>query len=209
MHLSQKTAFLLILASGRRRGEISALIVKGIEYGTVEDLVVIKSDPNFVPKTAFSGGPLHMDPLSIPSLPRDEDDEEGLLCPVRAVKIYLDRVLPHRGCKEKVFISVQRNKQNEITPSTLAGWVKKLIMAVYEESSQDLLDKYKVKPHDVRALSASWALHQKVPLEDILQAATWSSHTTFTRFYLTNMTNISEGMLKLGPLVVSQKMTNK
>jgi hypothetical protein len=65
-------------------------------------------------------------------------------------------------------------------------------------------DDFKVTGHQVRAMSTSWAFAKRASLADIMNAASWKSHTTFTRFYLRDVTNISDNMLKLGPVVAAQ-----
>ena len=52
----------------------------------------------------------------------------------------------------------------------------------------DRSDLELVKAHDTRALSTSWALFQGVRIEEIMRAAFWASDTTFTSFYLKDVT---------------------
>ena len=39
----------------------------------------------------------------------------------------------------------------------------------------------KIKAHEVRALSSSWAFFDKVPLSEILKAAVWNQSSTFAK----------------------------
>ena len=47
----------------------------------------------------------------------------------------------------------------------------------------------KIKAHEVRALSSSWAFFDKVPLNEILKAAVWNQSSTFAKFYLRDMSH--------------------
>ena len=57
-------------------------------------------------------------------------------------------------------------------------------------------------------MATSWNLHSNVRLGDILKAAQWRSHNTFTSFYLKDMTLHEEDILRLGPLVTAQQVTH-
>ena len=56
------------------------------------------------------------------------------------------------------------------------------------------------RAHDLRALAASWNLHCSIPLTDILKAAQWRCHNTFTSFYLRDMSLVEEDIYRLGPI---------
>ena len=47
----------------------------------------------------------------------------------------------------------------------------------------------KIKAHEVRALSSSWAFFDKVPFNEILKAAVWNQSSSFAKFYLRNITS--------------------
>ena len=84
LHASVKTAFLISLASAKRRSELHALsFLEGHIRFTLES-VILRLEPGFLPKTQVPGS--LPDPIVIPNLnqicgPRDED---LLPCPVRA-----------------------------------------------------------------------------------------------------------------------------
>ena len=60
--------------------------------------------------------------------------------------------------------------------------------------------------HEVRALSTSWVFVNSVALSDIMNAAYWSQASTFTKFYLRNMSTVSDDLHSLGPLSVAQQV---
>ena len=65
------------------------------------------------------------------------------------------------------------------------------------------------RAHDLRAFAASWNALQEVSTRDILRAAHWRSHNTFTAFYLVDLSVIEEDMYKIGPLVTGHHITRQ
>ena len=57
----------------------------------------------------------------------------------------------------------------------------------YERSDSESQQLYQVKAHDVRSLAASLAFKGGVSLNEILEACFWTSHNTFTNFYLKDL----------------------
>ena len=95
--LAQKTLFLLALASAKRIGELHALSYRvshtrdwgEVSFSFVTGFVAKTQDPSSL-APRFEG-------FSVPALPNARNNRNGrLLCPVRAVKVYLDRTAPHR-----------------------------------------------------------------------------------------------------------------
>ena len=46
-----------------------------------------------------------------------------------------------------------------------------------------------IRAHDTRGIAASWALFQRVAMEEILQAAYWATPNTFISYYLKDVIN--------------------
>ena len=59
------------------------------------------------------------------------------------------------------------------------------------------------RAHSIRAVSSSAAFSRNVPLASILAAATWSSSTVFTSFYLRDIQFSSSSRISLGPVVAA------
>ena len=95
----------------------------------------------------------------------------------------------------------------EICKNTISSWLKKTILLAYEHSSEETNRIYNVKAHEVRAMASSLAFLSNVAMEDLLTACTWKNHSTFTSFYLRDLTMIKGDLLSLGPLVVAQHST--
>ena len=109
---------------------------------------------------------------------------DRFLCPVRALRYYLDRTSDPRQNKELVFVSFKKGFDKDISPVTISSWIKQTVILCYELSSlQEALTLHQVKAHEVRAFAASKAFQSGVSLEQILSDCYWKSHNTFTQFY--------------------------
>ena len=136
--LAQKTLFLLALASAKRIGELHALSYRvshtrnwgEVSFSFVTDFVAKTQDPSFL-APRFEG-------FSVPALPNARNNRNGrLLCPVRAVRVYLDRTAPHRPRCERFFVTAGRSKK-EIAKTTVSFWLRKTISRAYELSGTAL-----------------------------------------------------------------------
>ena len=118
-------------------------------------------------------------PVVIPALapPLDKSLKgDRSLCPVRALRYYLDRTSDLRQNKELVFVSFKKGFDKDISPATISSWIKQTVILCYELSDQEALTLHQVKAHDVRAFAASKAFQSGVSLEQILSACHWKSH---------------------------------
>ena len=106
-----------------------------------------------------------------------------LLCPVRALRYYLDRTKSIRGKKELLFISFRRNFEKDIVKSTISSWLIATIRECLKHCTNEAAAIANVRAHDIRMVVASWAFKNAVPL-GIIQACAWTAHNTFTSFYL-------------------------
>ncbi len=203
-----KTVFLLALASGRRRSEIHALR-KEFRREEGWKSITLFTEASFIAKTELASTVKQGKPLVIPSLSKTLSaglEEDRLLCPVRALRFYIDRTKDIREGKKKLLVSFKNNFKGDISRATISHWIKKTILLAYEKTSEEDWKVLQVKAHDVRGLAASWARISNVALEEIMLACTWKSHNTFTQYYLKDLALIQEEMLKLGPIVAAQHL---
>ena len=98
------------------------------------------------------------------------------------------------------------DKTGEITASTISYWISKTIRKAYDNSNKDLQTLSSVRAHELRALSASWAYFNGVPMNDIMQSAYWRGHSTFSDYYLRSLANQADDLYSLGPIVVNQQV---
>ena len=144
--------------------------------------------PSFLSKNQLAKeGPDSVAPMVIPALAPTLDrslKSDKSLCPVRALRYYLDRTSELRQNKELVFVSFKKGFNKEISPATISSWIKQAVILCYELSDQESHTLHQVKALDVWAFAASEAFQSGVSLDQILSACHWKSHNTFTQFYL-------------------------
>ena len=208
-HLTFDTVFLLALGSGKRRSEIHAWLHKNIRHQSDWSTVSLYPSPSFLSKNQLSKeGPDSVTPLVIPALAPTLDRSlkgDRSLCPVRALRYYLDRTSDLRQNKELVFVSFKKGFDKDISPATIS-WIKQTVILCYELSDQEALTLHQVKAHDVRAFAASKAFQSGVSLEQILSASHWKSHNTFTQFYLEDVAWADTELFHLRPVVAAQQV---
>ena len=111
-HLTFRTVFLLALGSGKRRGEIHAWLHKNIRHQSDWSKVFLYPSPSFLSKNQLAKeGPDSVAPVVIPALAPYLDRSlkgDRSLCPVRALRYYLDRTADLRQNKELVFVSFKK-----------------------------------------------------------------------------------------------------
>ena len=121
--------------------------------------------------------------FSVPALTNARKNRNGrLLCPVRAVKVYLDRTAPHRPRCERLFVTAGRSKK-EISKTTVSFWLRKTISRAYELSGT-ALPVPAPRARETRGITPSILFRKNFAVDQVLKAGTWRRHTTFTRHYL-------------------------
>ena len=209
-HLTFKTVFLLALGSSKRRSEIHAWQHKNIRHQSDWSKVSLFPSPSFLSKNQLAKeGPESVAPVVIPALAPTLDrslKSDRSLCPVRALRYYLDRTSDIRQGKELVFVSFKKGFDKDISPATISSWIKQTVILCYELSDHQAHTLHEVKAHDVRAFAASKAFQSGVSLEQILSACHWKSHNTFTQFYLKNLAWADSELYHLGPVVAAQQI---
>ena len=205
--LTWKVVFLLALASGRRRGEIHALDFSKVRWKGDGSEVSLQVIPSFLAKTQLASSP----PLAftIPALESSlgsDMEDDLLLCPLRALRVYLKRTKGLRVGKRLLFISHQAKFKRDIRSATISSWIQKCIRTCYDLADQDSACSFKVRAHDLRAMAASIAYMGRVPLDQVMQACSWQSHNTFTSFYLRDLTWTGSESHHLGPVVAAHSV---
>ena len=109
--LTFKTVFLLTLASGKRRSEIHAWTYSSLSYKENWSQVTLVPSTAFLAKNQLaSDGPTAIKPVVIPALKHHLDSsltQDRSLCPVRALKYYLDRTKDLRKNKNLLFVAIK------------------------------------------------------------------------------------------------------
>ena len=200
--LAQKTLFLLALASAKRIGELHALSYRvshtrdwgEVSFAFVTGFVAKIQDPSSL-APRFEG-------FTVPALPNARKYRNGrLLCPVRAVKVYLDRTASHRPRCERLFVTAGRSK--EIAKTTVS--FRKTISRAYELSGT-ALPVPAPRARETRGIAPSILFRKNFAVDQVLKAGTWRRHTTFTRHYLRDIAHKSLDTFHLGPVVAAQSV---
>ena len=206
--LTFKTVFLLTLASGKRRSEVHAWTHSSLSYKENWSQVTLAPSTAFLAKNQLaSDGPAAIKPVVIPALKPQLDrslTQDRSLCPVRALKYYLDRTKDLKKNKNLLFVAIKEGFTRDISRATISSWLKQTILLAYESSDSESQQLYQVKAHDVRSMAASLAFRVGISLNEILEACFWKSHNTFTNFYLKDLCWHKGQILKLGPIVSAQ-----
>ena len=117
--------------------------------------------PSFLSKNQLArDGPAAVAPVVIPALAPSLDrslKEDKSLCPVRALRYYLDRTKDLRTGKDLVFVSFRKSFQKDIVPATISSWIKQTVLLCYQLSDNEAQTIHQVRAHDVRAFAASKA----------------------------------------------------
>ena len=203
--LAQKTLFLLALASAKRIGELHALSYRvshtrdwgEVSFAFVTGFVAKTQDPSSL-APRFEG-------FTVPALPNARKNRNGrLLCPVRAVKVYLDCTASHRPRCERLFVTAGRSKK-EIVKTTVSFWLRKTISRAYELSGT-ALPVPAPRARETRGIAPSILFRKNFAVDQVLKAGTWRRHTTFTRHYLRDIAHKSLDTFHLGPVVAAQSV---
>ena len=200
--LAQKTLFLIALASAKRVGELHALSYR-VSHSTDWKVVSFSFVPDFVAKTQDqSSFDPRFESFVVPALPKVSSSPNGrLLCPVRAVKRYLDRTAQHRPRCERLFIATGRNK--EVSKNTVSFWLCKVISLAYQLSGKPLPSPSPLA-RETCDIAPSLLFKKNYAVSQVLRAGMWRRNTTFTRHYLRDLSHKSLDTFHLGPVVVAQ-----
>ncbi|XP_029975786.1 uncharacterized protein LOC115408980 [Salarias fasciatus] len=183
-----KTALLLCLASAKRVGEIQALSVHKActKFSSGNARVTLQPNPAFMPKVLGSCSPIDLLSFNPPPFSSDEQKRLHMLCPVRALRVYIDRT---KSCRksDQLFVSWAKSRLGRpVSKQRLSHWIVWAIALAY--NAKGLQPPEGLRAHSTRGLTTSWALFRGVSVEEICAAASWASSHTFARFYRLDVT---------------------
>ena len=180
-YVSAKLAILLALCSAARGCELTALTVKGLTFSG--DLkVTVFPDPGFRPKTVGAvtrRGPLVLHAFH-PSPRTAAQRRLHLLCPVRALRIYLQRVSETRLSDRLLLTYGGRTPGSALSTQRLAHWLVDGITMCYTLQGKTAP---KLRAHSTRGVSTSIAVQMGTDWDTVRETASWSSDVSFLRHY--------------------------
>ena len=207
-HLTHKTAFLLSLATAARVSELHAIDYTRLKFEQQRDgaaLLTLRMD--FVAKNQLPGQPdrsFRIQPLS--RIVGSSDERELLLCPVRALRLYIEKTKPIRKGRRCLFVPTSPLSKTECNLNMISLWLRSTILAAYREKG--LPPPEASNPHEIRAIASTMALHRNCTVGSIMEGCFWRSNSVFASHYLRDLAvEDVEGMQSFGPLVVAQQLT--
>nr|XP_033946513.1 uncharacterized protein LOC117452146 [Pseudochaenichthys georgianus] len=192
--LSAKTALLLALTSAKRVSELSALSVAPscLQIQGDGSSAVLRPNPAFMPKmitSSFRSRGITLDGFFPPPHTSEEEATSHLLCPVRALSCYIARTATLRK-SQRLFVHYREHSLGQpLSAQRLSHWLCEAVSQAYVYSGVDPPEN--IKAHSTRGISTSMALHGGMTVEDICNAASWSSPCSFIRFYLRDVSHSS------------------
>ncbi len=189
--LSYKTALLLALASAKRVGDLHALSVHPtcVQFALDGSRVVLRPNAAYTPKVlsgAYSALSFELPALSNLSIDSEEDRKLHALCPVRALRRYIEQTLAVCSTDQLFVCFVGPVRDKPLSKQRISYWIVEAISIA--DKSKGLSLPAGVHAHSTRGMSASWALFRGVSVEDVCAAASWASPHTFVCFYRLDVT---------------------
>ena len=194
--LTLKTLFLLALATAKRVGELQALSSLVTFVGADACVSYI---PQFVAKSESLTRSIPRSFL-VKSLADFAAglDTDLLLCPVRALRLYLPRARSLSPGRHRLFVSPRRPSR-AMSKNAVSFFLREVISAAGAARPH----VGSLRAHDVRSVSTSVAFHRNWSVSSVLESATWASSSVFSSFYLRDIQHEFDGLLSLGPFVAA------
>ena len=194
--LTQKVLFLLALATAKRVAELQAV---SYVVTVVGGDACVSYIPQFVAKSESLTRSIPSSFLvkSLSDFAAGLDDDL-LLCPVCALRIYLDKtasLAPLCHCS----FSSPHCPSCSLSKNTVSFFLRDVITV----AGASRPEVGRVRAHDVRSVSTSVVFHRNWSVAAVLDSATWSSSSVFSSFYLRDIQHEYDGLLSLGPFVAA------
>ena len=160
---------------------------------------------SFVAKTESQSNPIPRS-FVVRSLSQFVGDlpEDRLLCPVRAMKFYLEATRGLTPRSNNLFVSPKR-RSRPISKNAVAFFLKETISGAGALSP---LEGQGLRAHSIRGISTTVAFYKNWSVRSILRAAAWKSNSVFSSFYLKDITYVWENLRSLGPFVSAGQVIN-
>ena len=193
--LTKKTLFLLSLATAKRVGELQALSVDIARVGSDRLLSYL---PMFVAKTESVTNPIPRS-FRVKSLKEFVGDmtEELLLCPVRALNVYIKRTSFIADRPRSLFVSPSK-KSKAISKNAISFFLRETISGAGALVANE---GPRPKAHSIRSVATSITFSKNWSVAKVLEAATWRSNSVFASFYLRDVAITLGDLSSLGPIV--------
>ena len=194
--LTMETLFLLALATAKRVGELQAL-------SSIVTFVAGDACLSYIPQFVAKSESLTRSVLRSFLVKSLADfaaglDTDLLLCPVRALRLYLLRARSLSPGRHRLFVSPRRPTR-PLSKNAVSFFLREVISAAGAARPQ----VGSLRAHEVRSVSTSVAFHRNWSVSSVLESATWASSSVFSSFYLRDIQHEFDGLLSLGPFVAA------
>ena len=125
-------------------------------------------------------------------------DTDLLLCPVRALRLYLLRARSLSPGRHRLFVSPRRPTR-PLSKNAVSFFLSEVISAAGAARPQ----VGPLRAHEVRSVSTSVVFHRNWSVSSVLESATWASSSMFSSFYLRDIQHEFDGLRFLGPFVAA------
>lgn len=201
--LSIKTALLVALTTAKRVSDMQAFSVKPscLQFDQGFTRVRLRPNPGFVPKvvdSAYRCQTVELVAFHPPPFTSAEDKKLNCLCPVRALRVYVQRTADFRR-NDQLFVSwATPHRGKSLSRQRLSHWILEAISVAYQTKGTQPPEG--LRAHSTRGMATSWALFRGVSVEDLCNAANWASGNTFVRFYRLDVSgpSLAHAVLEVG-----------
>ncbi len=193
--LYAKTALLTALTSIKRVGDLQAFSVSEecLVFRPDYSHVVLRPRPGYKPKVPTM--PFCNQVVNLQALPSEEADPAiALLCPVRALRIYVDRTRSFRSSQQLFVCHEGQQKGKAVSKQRLAHWIVEAVALAYQSQGEPC--PLGVRAHSTRSVASSHKLAHDASLADICRDAGLATPNTFARFYSLRVEPVSSHVLR-------------
>ncbi len=183
-NLTFKMVFLLAITSLKRVGDLQALAISPtcLEFAPGGVKAILQPRPGYVPKVPSNvARPVVLQAFHPPPHVSAEEERLHLLCPVRALNTFIQKSSHWRRSEQLLVCFGSPKKGLPASKQTISSWIIQAITLAYQV--RGLPSPVALRAHSTRGMASSRALLSGVPLQEICDAAGWSTPHTFIRFY--------------------------
>ncbi len=161
-------------------------------FGPVYSNLVLRPRPGYVPKVPTT--PFRNQVVNLQALPSEEADPAlALLCPVRALRIYVGHTRSFRSSEQLFVCHRGKQKGKAVSKQRLAHWIVEAVTLAYQSQCEPC--PLGVRAHSTRNVASSHALAHGASLADICRVAGWATPNTFVGFYSLRVEPVSSHVL--------------
>ena len=95
-------------------------------------------------------------------------------------------------------------RRKMVSKNTISFWLREVFRTAYLSSGED--PPARIKAHSTRGIASSAVFRRNFAVGQVMSAGVWSRQTTFTSFYLRDVTHRFLDTFSLGPVVAAQRV---